>query len=370
MRQPKKMLEIYQKLKSAIESGEYQSGAFLPREVVLAQNFGISRDTLRSVLTKLAEEKIIERLYPKGTMICNRQSKARPPLTFLLPCADFISETYSSVAAQSSRRILKGVSQIAFEYDYRVETVPVSPTNNQHEIDWRKLDFVNADSLLVVTSEWYRELFPLLLERGCRVAFIHGQISHMKEDKTFIDSCFRIKINYSDATEAATEYMVKQGCRRIALFHRCILEPGHPVMNGYLAGLKKCGLKFAAWHELPDEPLKLEDVKIILKDFYRKSGGFDSMIITPELATELCFRNLYQELELDENIKIIVSSDVSNNQLVTPSLTSMAFPYEEIGRIVARHLVDSEFLSGEQLINGRLIERESTLNYKNNFALV
>ena len=369
MRQPVKMMDVYQKLKKAIENGVYPGGVFLPREIVLAQNMGISRDTLRAVLTKLSDDKLIERMCPKGTMVCNRQGKVKKPLTFLLPCPDFLSETFSSVGAQSSRRILKGVSQAAFEYDYRVETVPVSPNNNQHDIDWRKLDFVNADSMLIVHSDWYRELFPLLLKRGCRVAFVCSHISHQQEDKDFINSSFRIMLNTYGATEAAIEYLFRQGCRRVALLHRCILEPEHPIMKGYLAGLKKCGLKFAAWHELPDEPLKLECVKTMLKELYRTSGGFDSLIITPELATELCLRNLYQELRLDENIRIVVSNDTSNNQLVTPPLTSLAFPYEEVGRLAAQHLLSSDFAPGEQLINAQLIERESTLLKNLNFAL-
>ena len=364
MRDPVKRLKLYETMKSDIASGVYLSGGFLPSEFELAAKYGYSRDTVRSTLAMLEDGKLVELLKGKRRRISPANvEKAKVPLTFLLPCPDFISETFSDVAAQNTRRMLKGVSQIAFEYDCRVETVPVSPTNNAHEIDWRKLDFVNADSMLVVTSEWYRDLFPLLLERGCRVAFVISHLSHRQEDEDFINRCFRITINACGAAEAAVEHLFRQGCRRIALFHRYISVPEHPTMGGYLSGVRKCGLKFAAWHEFPKEPLKLESVKSQLRDFYKKTGGFDGLLMDPGLAVELHLHNLYQDIGLAEDIKIIVSNDVANNQWTRPPLTGIAFPYEEIGRIAARHLLSPEFAPGEHLINSRIIERESTLTF-------
>mgnify|MGYP001097316921 FL=1 len=59
MKPPVKALLIYRKLKKAIVDGIYPPGSFLPNETALAVNFGVSRNTLRSALTRLAEEKFI-----------------------------------------------------------------------------------------------------------------------------------------------------------------------------------------------------------------------------------------------------------------------------------------------------------------------
>jgi len=64
-----KKIEVYQKLKKAIDDGIHPAGSFLPNEITLAKNLDISRVTLRSVLAQLAEEKVIGRMYPKGTMV-------------------------------------------------------------------------------------------------------------------------------------------------------------------------------------------------------------------------------------------------------------------------------------------------------------
>ena len=361
MRDPVRRLKLYEALKADIASGTYLPGSFLPNEFELAEKYGYSRDTVRSTLTMLEDDKLVELLKGKGRRICPANvGKIKSPLTFLLPCADFISETFSSVAAQNSRRILKGVSQAAFEYDYRVETMPVSPTNNAHEIDWRKLDFVNADSLLIVSNYWYRDLFPLLQERGCRIAFMNSQIFLSRHYEDFLSKCFCITSNVAGATEAAVEHLARQGCRRIALLHHYIFQQDHPVLRGYLAGLKKYNLGFSSWDELQKEHLTLEIVRNQIKDLYKRSGGFDGIIIDSGTVYELRLHNIYQELGLPENVKIMTSDDSENNQRVNPPLTSMALPYEEMGRIAAQKLIAHEFIPGGLLINARLIEREST----------
>ena len=372
MKSPVKKLKLYEALKADITSGVYLPGGFLPGEFELVEKYGYSRDTVRSALAMIEDDNLVELVKSKGRRVCpGNAKKVQVPLTFLLPCPDFVSETSSGVAAQDTRRIFRGVSQIAFEYDCRVETVPVSPTNNTHDIDWRKLDFVNADNMLIVFGEWYRELFPLLQERGCKVVFIGSQLSHREEDEKFVNSCFRIIPNAFGAMETAIEHLCRQGCRRIALFHQnYISEPEHPVMGGYLSGLKKCGLAFAAWHQLPErlpeQHPELQSVKKQLRDFYRKTGGFDGLIMDPDTIFELHLHNLCHDLGLAENIKIIVSSDVGNHY----GVNCMTFPYEEIGRTAARQLLSPDFSPGEQLINGRFIECKSAAVFAKREQLV
>ncbi len=372
MHGPVKRLKLYETMKSDIASGVYLAGAFLPNEFELAEKYGYSRGTVRSVLAMLEDDKLVELLKGKRRRIYPANvKKVNVPLTFLLPCPDFISEAVWGVDAQDTRRMLRGVSQVAFEYNQRVETVPVSPTNNEHDIDWQKLNFVNADSRVIFVGYWFRELFPLLLERGCRVAFISPPDALGKQYKSFINSCFRITINTSEAAELAVKHLFQFGCRRIALFHSYISEPEHPIMSGYLSGIKKCGLSFAAWHEpRPDENMKLHGTKEQLREFYKKTGGFDGMLVGPEIVNGVRLHNLYDDFGLAENIKIVVSSDLGNHQGFMPRLSGMTFPCEDIGRIAAQHLLATEFLPGEQLISSRLIERESTATFSRREQLV
>ena len=372
MRDPVRRLKLYEALKSDIASGVYLSGGFLPNEFELAEKYGYSRDTVRSTLTMLEDDKLVELLKGKGRRICPAHiEKAKVPLTFLLPCPDFLSETVLDISAQNARRMLKGFSQVAFEYDYRVETVPVSPTNNEHDIDWRKLDFVNKDSRIVLAGYWYCDLFQMLLERRCRMVFIRTQNYRQKIYTDFIKHSFCITTNVFGAVENAVKHLAEAGCSRIALLSGHLSEPEQPTMNGYLSGIAKRGLAFSAWHDLPLALLTLADVNRHLRDFYRKCGGFDGLLVDASYLVHLHLRDLYRELKIPKTVKLLIMSDIEGSQRMTPTLSCVAFPYEEIGRNAAMRLLDSEFQTGgEELINARLIERESTLIFSEKTELV
>ena len=86
MRQPLKRMHIYEDLKRSISAGVYHQGAFLPNELILAEKYGVARETLRSVLKLLEEDMLIERIRSRGTRVCG---SIQAPLTFLSPCPDF-----------------------------------------------------------------------------------------------------------------------------------------------------------------------------------------------------------------------------------------------------------------------------------------
>ena len=82
MRQPLKRMHIYEDLKRSISAGVYHQGAFLPNELILAEKYGVARETLRSVLKLLEEDMLIERIRSRGTRVCG---SIQAPLTFLSP---------------------------------------------------------------------------------------------------------------------------------------------------------------------------------------------------------------------------------------------------------------------------------------------
>ena len=368
MRQPIKIMAVYQDLKKAIQDGVYPAGSFLPNETAFAERLKISRNTLRSVLTKLADEKLVERMCPKGTMVCGKgRENFQTPITFLLPCADFISDATQLTNSEHTRQMLKGVSQVAFEHNWRVQTVPVSPTNYRHDIDWKQLDFINSDSKVLVDDYWYCDLFPLFKERGCKVAFIEGQTYQSEVYADYLKDWFVLCLNRVGATEAAVKLLVDRGCRRIALARNNLGEKDHPVLSGYKSGLSKCGFRYSAWMDTLD--ITNETIAAVIGEFYRKNK-FDALLLDPFLVFRLrTQRSLNYCLGLPENVKIMMDEEISYNSRVFSMLSSVEFPYEEMGRIAARHLLEDEFKPSWQSVNARIIERESTMQEKEQSAL-
>jgi GntR family transcriptional regulator len=61
--------EIASRLRAAIKAGEYQPGAKLPSEAVLAEEYGVARGTVRDAFNKLHAEWITEARRGSGTYV-------------------------------------------------------------------------------------------------------------------------------------------------------------------------------------------------------------------------------------------------------------------------------------------------------------
>ena len=66
-------VEAYNSLYADIKSGIYAEGESIPGEKVLAEKYGISRNTLRQALAILCEDGLIQRSQGKGTIVCARK---------------------------------------------------------------------------------------------------------------------------------------------------------------------------------------------------------------------------------------------------------------------------------------------------------
>lgn len=73
---------IRMKLLHEMKTGEFSKCARLPRELELAEQFGISRNHLREVLAQLEREGFITRIHGVGTII-NRYGLNRASCCFI-----------------------------------------------------------------------------------------------------------------------------------------------------------------------------------------------------------------------------------------------------------------------------------------------
>ena len=62
--------KIRQMLKGRIESGEWELGALIPRELALAEEYNCARTTINRALQALADEGVVVRKRKGGTRVC------------------------------------------------------------------------------------------------------------------------------------------------------------------------------------------------------------------------------------------------------------------------------------------------------------
>lgn len=68
----KKAPKLGSDLQHRLESGEWLPGDLMPNERALATEYGVARNTVRKVLTQLAEDGLIERQVGRGTVVLDR----------------------------------------------------------------------------------------------------------------------------------------------------------------------------------------------------------------------------------------------------------------------------------------------------------
>lgn len=72
-------IQLADTLRGEIESGEWHAGQKIPSENELNRIYGISRMTVRSVLSKLVDEGLLFRVHGKGTFVVEPKISTRSP---------------------------------------------------------------------------------------------------------------------------------------------------------------------------------------------------------------------------------------------------------------------------------------------------
>jgi len=71
--------QVFNVLRSAIGSGRYGEGEFLPSEEALTDSFGVSRATIRRAMLSLEQAGLIERRQGRGTRVIRPAPRDLPP---------------------------------------------------------------------------------------------------------------------------------------------------------------------------------------------------------------------------------------------------------------------------------------------------
>jgi len=144
----------------------------------------------------------------------------------------------------------------------------------------------------------------------------------------------------------ATEHLIRQGCRRIAIVTSSLKR------NVYAQRYK--GFREA----LKDYTIPFTEDLLILED-NDKDGGMDAawrimhmdpmpdgLFITSDLIAAMCMHTLKEEgIRVPEDIAIVGFNNDPLGRLITPALTTIDYPGIEIGKTAAMSLISH--LSGD-----------------------
>jgi len=193
MKPAEKRDRIADDLAARIIGGTLPPGTRLPTEQKLAEVLQVSRDTVRAALLLLENRALIERIPGKGTFVRSLKADPGPVISFLLPCAEILADRIGYRAAMITRELLSGAICEAGKRHFRVETIAVSPTNRNDEIDWSSLKHLDRSSRVIAYSFWYEPLFDFFSRRGVRLALLTlGRENFLPLPPGLASSCIRL----------------------------------------------------------------------------------------------------------------------------------------------------------------------------------
>lgn len=250
-----------------------------------------------------------------------------------------------------------GISLEAANYGYHIITFTVPERRNPIEHYEYMIHSDRVDGFILTDTNWKDERIHFLLDH--KIPFVSFGRTRTERDYHYVD------VDGAYGIQQVVEYLIRKGHRQIAF----IAWPenslsGDGRLQGYIETLEKSGLDY--------------DPKFIRRVHNTANAGYEAAreLLTQEpLPTAIvCVSDIiaigairYAQqhgLAVGKDIAISGFDDLALAQFVTPALTTISQPIEEIEREVVRLLIRQ--LNGNPdpnhqiLIKPKLIIREST----------
>ena len=199
-----------EELKSKILSGEIRPGAKLPSENELAQEYEISRHTVRKALAILVTDGYITTKHGKGTFCSDRMAHRKNSKNIA------VVTTY--ISDYIFPRLIQGMDRVLTEQGY---SIMLKNTGNSRQKEAQCLEDIltkDVDGLIIEPSKSQilcrnMPLYEQLDRMGIPYVFIQGSYLQMKNKPTIL-------LDDAKGAYLLTKYLIDTGHRQIAGFFK------------------------------------------------------------------------------------------------------------------------------------------------------
>jgi DNA-binding LacI/PurR family transcriptional regulator len=352
---------LAEQLESRIRQGEYQPGQRLPSEHRLARELGVSRGTLRQALAPLRERGLIEGTPGRGTFVSSLPGVVTPGFRTA-------GVVVSLVAQPHVTDLVRGVEGELRRRGYLMLMGDSGSTAGQQADRVGRLLDQGAAVLIVYPIDYGPDpaLFQRLVARGVPLVLVDRYLPGLAVDSIVPD-------NLGGAYEAVS-HLVAAGHRRIAFVGTDNLATTSVAerMLGYRQALAAAGLPFdpdLVFDSLPvnrtwpaDDELASQTPARIAR-FLERAAPTAVFALHDRLAVDVYRAAALRDLPVPASLSVIGFDDDPVSRAVSPSLSTVAQPREEMGRQAAALVVDR--LEGRRVdvarivLPARLVIRES-----------
>ncbi len=348
-----KFQTIYHDLKEKILAGELQAGDRLPTEKQLAQQYGVAVLTLRQAIRLLREEKLVESRRYHGTVVTGGNwvdSGVRGKIGMVVPIG------LSILRHPVFSRLVDGVEGVLAERGYTLEFVVSNPDNGVAEKALKRAveesdvrGWVVPTGLSSEAKEWIRG------KGKPKVSF------HLQDD---LFSPHLFLLDFTNMAFTLLDHLYEQG-------YRNVWAVGPKSMQKWMDLLVRAGRDRNRYPELRLRSAESTDFSMAvgasIAHEILSGHAVDAFVCADdELAVGVYQAVEERSLTIPE-IGVVGGGDFPMGGRIHPALTTVSYPYYQIGREGTALLMD---LLDEKLVEPahryflpRLLIRESSVRH-------
>lgn len=343
---PPKYQTIADELKIHIQAGKYADAQTLPTEFVIAEEYQVSRQTVRHALALLAEEGLIEKRQGSGSHILH--TAPEPPAQHRSVA---VITTYISDYIFPS--ILRAVEDVLSRNNC---TPSLFATQNQVANERRILQNIlklPIDGILVEGTKTALpnsnlDLYRQLMNKGIPLVFMHGDYAQLHGAVSVLD-------DNEGGGRMLVEYLLSKGHTRIAGIFKSDDIQGHGRYSGYTSALRDAGHpvddSLVYWYTTDQKMQFFSGQDIFPVHQWIDSGCTAVVCYNDEIANQLIISLKSSGISVPGDLAVVSFDNSQYAKLSTTPITSLSHGEFNVGDIAARDLLS--------LMNGEPCQSES-----------
>lgn len=352
MRTNSKFVKIYRDLLEKIQSGQLKIGQTLPPEVSLAKQYGVAVLTLRRALARLREEGWIVSRPHHGSKITSPDSP-NTNKTSLKSIGLFVPAHANALTHPPTSQLINGIESIASTTGYALDIF----YNDKSNPDLRtqliaKLKHSHTRGWLIPTS-LSAPVLSHLQKLQSPAVFIHYTNQSLSEHV--------FQINFESMAHSVLTHFLEQNRKNIWIF-------SPPNSTGWIDSI----LNAATSSRFPGQVQvkMIEDYTVTAgikaaQELLTAKEPFNAVICADdEIATGAIQALQVAGHSVPESVAVIGGGDFAISSLLSPTISTIRYPYYNIGREATRLLIDLlegiDIPPAHRLFLPKLIIRESS----------
>lgn len=363
--------QVARQLREDLNAGRYGNEGRLPSEGRLAQRFSVSRPTVSRALQSLVEEGLVERHAGSGTFarlptVTKNAACTTRILALLMPdlgnteIFQIIAGEIASLGRVHNYSLVWGGSG-----EPKLDADPCFSHSEElcRQFIERRVSgvFFAPYELVPERDEVNRRLATMLREAGIMVILV---------DRDFVPYPFRSEFDLVGIDNVAAGYMLaehllKLGCRRL---HYVAYPQSARSVNARIAGVREA---LVSYNIEPDPDWirigRAEDISFVRSLVAGRHP--DAFVCANDYTAALLLRGLHQiDVCVPDDVRVVGFDDVKFSTLVSPALTTMRQPCDEIAvtafRAMLERQAEPDLPPRHMMVMPRLVVRDSSVGIR------